>query len=385
MSVNKETEFYDLAIIGAGPAGCTCALALKDAGLKVLLIDKAMFPRDKVCGDAIPGRAIKILKSMSPEYGAAFANFPHQYKTLQTKIFFNKQELCFTWVQEAYTCTRFEFDNFLFNLVKQNTNTTILTDTQIEGIEQGTNSISFTANNKSRSYCTKILVGADGAHSIVAKQLSTNIINRKHYGASVRAYYENVADMNANTNEVYYDKDFLPSYLWVFPLPGNKANVGFGMVSAEIVKRKINLKKTFSHLLKNTPELSLKFKDAIQIGSTEGFGLPFGSNFGKISGNRILLAGDAASLIDPINGDGIGNAMASGKLAALQIVKCFNENNFSDTYIKNYDKTVLDAIGKELKAHYRIQRILTRMPYLLFFLFWISKYKPIKKWIQKMI
>ncbi len=69
MSVNNVTEFYDVAIIGAGPAGWTCALSLKNAGLKVLLIDKATFPRDKVCGDAIPGSAIKTLKSISPEYG----------------------------------------------------------------------------------------------------------------------------------------------------------------------------------------------------------------------------------------------------------------------------------------------------------------------------
>ncbi len=385
MGCNDIPEFYDVAIIGAGPAGCACALALKDAGLKVLLIDKARFPRDKVCGDAIPGRAIKVLKSISSEFGAAFANFPHHYKTLQTKIFLNGQELCFTWVQEAYTFTRLEFDNFLINLVKQHSETTILTETEIEEIEQDASFISFKANNKCHSFRTKLLVGADGAHSIVAKQIKPNIIDRKHYGASIRAYYKNVADMNANTTEIYYNKEFLPSYLWVFPFPGNIANVGFGMVSSELVKRKINLKKTFLHLLKNTPELSTKFKDAGLRGTIDGFGLPFGSNFSKISGNRILLTGDAAALIDPMNGDGIGNAMLSGKLAALQIIKCINENDFTDRCLKQYDKMVLDEIGKELNKHYRMQKILTQKPILLSLIFWLCKFEPIKRKIQQLL
>src|SRR6185437_2819570 len=106
---------YDVVIIGAGPAGCTCALALKDAGLKVALLDKQDFPRDKVCGDAIPGRAVKTLKSISPLFEAAFRKFHGKLETKQTVLYYKGQEITFDWVGEAYTCARMEFDNFLFS------------------------------------------------------------------------------------------------------------------------------------------------------------------------------------------------------------------------------------------------------------------------------
>ena len=78
MAHNGEIMEYDVAIIGAGPAGCACALALKDAGCKVALLDKQSFPRDKICGDAIPGRAVKTLKSIDPAFEAAFRAFPEK-------------------------------------------------------------------------------------------------------------------------------------------------------------------------------------------------------------------------------------------------------------------------------------------------------------------
>ncbi len=72
---------YDVIIVGAGPAGCACALTLRDTDLKVALFDKKSFPRDKVCGDAIPGRAIKTLKDISPDFAAAFQKFAKKCRT----------------------------------------------------------------------------------------------------------------------------------------------------------------------------------------------------------------------------------------------------------------------------------------------------------------
>ena len=74
----------------------------------------------------------------------------------------------------------------------------------------------------------------------------------------LRANYSNVADLDETVTEIYFDKRFLPSYLWVFPLPGNKANVGFGMLSGEIAKRKVNLKKTFYEFIERYPQTEKK-------------------------------------------------------------------------------------------------------------------------------
>ena len=384
MPENKIKQ-YDVAIIGAGPAGCSCALALRNAGLKVVLLDKAAFPRDKVCGDAIPGRAVKTLKSINPDFENAFKQFPNKCETRKTSLFYKGRSVTFHWVREAYTCTRMEFDNFLFSLVKSYTNTDVHTSTIPETFTANDNGFSISIKNLETVIDTKLLIAADGAHSLVAKQLTNKTLDRNHHVGSVRGYFTNVTDTDYHVTEIYFDKQFLPSYLWVFPLPGNTANVGFGMLSSEIARKKINIKNTFYSFIENNPQLKLKFKGAIQQGDLEGFGLPLGSKIGILSGCRFMLAGDAASLIDPISGDGIGNAMLSGKLAAEQAIRCFKTNNFTASYMKEYDSNLLQAIGKELKTHYSAQRTLSQMPFLLDIIFLACKNKTLKGIIQKML
>ena len=181
------------------------------------------------------------------------------------------------------------------------------------------------------------------------------------------------------------DSGFLPSYLWVFPLPGNIANVGFGMLSSEIARRKINLETAFHEFIAQDRLLKRKFSKALQIDVLEGFGLPPGSGISTLSGPNFMLVGDAASLIDPISGDGIGNAMLSGKLAAAQTIRCFNENNFSGTFMSGYDAALLAAIWRELNARHRAQRYLSKIPGLLDTTSFAGRNKALKRVIQKML
>jgi len=117
----------------------------------------------------------------------------------------------------------------------------------------------------------------------------------KFYSGQVgNACYSNVFHTGETTAEIYFDKRFFPSYLWVFPLPGNLANVGFSMLSGEIAKRKFNLRKAFYGFIEQSPELKRKFKDAVQVSPPEGFGLPLGSKVPVISGERFMLTGGLA-------------------------------------------------------------------------------------------
>ena len=111
--------------------------------------------------------------------------------------------------------------------------------------------------------------------------------------------------------------------------------------------------------------------------------LPLGSRVGTLSGAHFMLTGDAASLIDPISGDGIGNAMLSGQLAAAQAIACFRENNFSATHMKAYDAALLKKIGKELRSRYNMQRALSKAPFLLDIIFPACSNKYIKRLVQK--
>ena len=129
-----------------------------------------------------------------------------------------------------------------------------------------------------------------------------------------------------NFIELYFFKDFVPGYLWVFPLPNNEANVGIGLLSSFISKKSVNLKEIFQKQLKEHPAFQERFKDAVPIETIKGYGLPLGSAMKQISGNRFLLLGDAASLIDPFSGEGIANGIRSGRLAADVVKEAMTKN-----------------------------------------------------------
>ena len=85
--------------------------------------------------------------------------------------------------------------------------------------------------------------GADGAQSVVARQLGSFRPDREHYSAGLRVYYEGIASFQeSNFIELHFFKDVLPGYLWIFPLPNNRANVGIGVLSSVVSKKKMNLK-----------------------------------------------------------------------------------------------------------------------------------------------
>ena len=380
--MHTPSEKFDVIIAGAGPAGSTCALALKDAGLKVVVVEKSSFPRDKVCGDAIPGRAVKILKSIDPEYGIAMRSLAEKYETRSTALHYDRRQLIINWAGEAYTSPRIHFDNFLFGLMQRHAGATIITGDSPQQLIRSDGDVLLSLAS-GRRLQSPLIIGADGAHSFVGRSFCSHAIARDHHVASVRAYYSGVQGLDENTNEVYFDKRYLPSYLWVFPIPGGLANVGFGMLSAEIVRRKINIKQAFYAFINNVPALREKFSTARQEGSLEGFGLPLGSLKVQMSGDNFMLAGDAASLIDPITGEGIGNAMLSGKLAAERAIRCHGVGDFAASFMGNYDAAIDGALGSELKARYKAQRLLFRFPFLLDAIFTAGQNKFLRQMMQQ--
>ncbi|HHG83299.1 MAG TPA: geranylgeranyl reductase, partial [Bacteroidetes bacterium] len=160
-----------------------------------------------------------------------------------------------------------------------------------------------------------------------------------------------------NFIELHFLKDFLPGYFWIFPLPNGMANVGVGMRSDKVAKRKVNLKLQMAEIIEKYPELRDRFADAEMVGGIKGYGLPLGSKKRKISGDGYLLIGDAASLIDPFTGEGIGNALYSGYFAALQAERDLVNKDFSAAGHLQYDKEVYTRLWSELKLSHRMQRM----------------------------
>lgn len=359
-----QIKTFDVIIVGAGPAGCAAAYMLSGHGLSIAVVEKSVFPRDKVCGDALSADVSNQFVRMSDQLAKSFEHFPKKLASNGVRFFapnHQKLDIEFTPPKDrfggGFIASRLDFDHFFFNQLQNLGDVTIFQQQQIKDVVVTEEKISLTTADL--VFEGKIALGADGAHSILNKKLTTNKVEKKHFCAGLRQYYENVQGFHpSNHIELHFYKDLLPGYFWVFPLPNNKANVGLGMLSSEVSKQKLNLKEKLEELIATHPNLKERFKDAQPLETIQGYGLPIGSKKRSISGDRFLLLGDAASLIDPFTGEGIGNAIRSGRVAAEHVLKATKKGAYDASFNKAYDKEIYHKMWNELRLGHSLQMLL---------------------------
>lgn len=366
-------------IIGAGPAGASTSIFLSKAGIPHIIIEKALFPRDKVCGDACSGKTLFVLRKANPAWGTDIFHQPENYTPSHGIMFVapNGKSINIPFkgpqkegeLSAGFTTPRFTFDNFLFNKIDAQY-ATVFQEASLQKIEKSAHgvSVTFMQNEKEYEVKSKIIVGADGDKSQVQKTLAPAKPSPKAHAIGLRAYYEGVTDMNPNNFiELHFLPEMLPGYFWIFPLPGGKANVGVGIPSERVRTKKINLRELMLKTIEENPTINKRFKDAKLDGKILGWGLPLALSQQSISGDHYLLTGDAASLIDPFSGEGIGNALFSGMLAAEAIQKSLLEKRYDAAFFKQaYDEVLYKKLGSELKLSATLQR-LCRIPWLFNF------------------
>ncbi len=354
---------YDVVIAGAGPAGTACALELRKHNLKTALIDAHAFPRDKVCGDAIPHRAVKTIKQIAPELYRQIRTEPAMMPSTGCRIVSpSGKEIEIRFSLEGYISKRLDFDYLLLQHLLETRSVDFYEEEKIVSVNSSEEKAEVITNK--RLLRSKLIIGCDGAHSEVRKNLMGNFIDPAHYCGAVRGYFKGIEKVKEGLMEIHLFKQMPYAYFWIFPLPGGWANVGLGMLSEKISAQKINLRKTMQELISGSSSMGVRFKNTVMNGEITGFGLPLGSLRSTLSGNRFMLCGDAGSLIDPATGEGIGNAMLSGMLAAQQAVKCFEKNDFSRKFLNRYDEEVYRRLGNEFKSKYRLQLLIGSKPYL---------------------
>jgi geranylgeranyl reductase family protein len=374
----------DICIVGAGPAGTSAALHLSHLGISCILIDKATFPRDKICGDAISGKIPVLLERLNPQMLTRFEQLTDKHIGVWGIRFVAPNQIAlnipfkssYDKEREAapgYVSRRVDFDNFLIDEVQRLDNIDLHLGISIEHFEK--NDIGFLLSNKDRSFQvqTKLFIDGSGAHSRFSRHYAGHEKDTQHHAAALRAYYHGVTGFHDdNFIELHFINEIIPGYFWLFPLPNGGANVGIGMRSDFVSKKKVNLKKVMNELIQSHPEIAPRFKHASLEGKITGYGLPLGSKRRSLSGDHYMLSGDAGHLIDPLTGEGIGNGFYSGKIAAEQAVKCLEADDFSAAFIKDYDRRIHRVMGVEMKLSYQIQRMM-RYPWLI---------NPLSKWIN---
>ena len=360
---------YDLVIVGAGPSGTTCAYQLKDSGLKIAIIDKEVFPRDKICGDVLSADVMNQLIMIDSSVADGFDQMTAKQPSRGIRFVapsFELLDIPFTLPKNggspSFIAKRFDFDNYLFNQIKDQPNIDIYQGVKIDDIINSNGRVII--KSKDQVFHAKMIAGSDGANSVVSRKLANSKIERKHHMAGLRRYYKNVSGMHVDSHiELHFYEETLPGYLWIFALPNGEANVGLGIRSDVVSKKKINLKELLDDMIANHPNLKDRFVNAEPLETTKGFGLPSGSKKRVISGDKFLLLGDAASLIDPFTGEGIGNAIRSGRVAADHVLDAFKQNRFDAQFNKAYDKEIYRRMWNELRISRFLQK-LERFPKL---------------------
>jgi len=358
-------HIYDVIVVGAGPGGATTATLVSRKGLRVLMLDKESFPRDKICGDAISGKSVDALKELGliehfqrddclGSWGVTFSSPAGDEVAIPFTKALDRP------IAPGFVCARETFDDILVNLARAEgvefrervTVTALLRDGEkVVGVTV------TESDGTSKDISAPLVIGADGAYSVVVRELGLDQLDEDHYVAGIRAYYKGVTGFHERNHiEIHFVEESIPGYFWIFPMADGISNIGVGMLSKAIKKKGVKLKPLLDVLVAH-PRFQHRFKHATKLGNTKGWGLPLGSKPRQMAGDGWMLLGDAASLIDPFTGEGIGNAMVSGMHAAKWAHQAHENQLFDRSFLKTYEREVNELLKGEFRLSHAMQRL----------------------------
>lgn len=353
----------DITIIGAGPAGLTAALALNKRGIPCLLIDKHHFPREKICGDGLSGKVISTLNKIDPGLArdlasTKFVTASHAVRFYSPAV--KMMELSFqpglASLPSGFICKRVEFDNFLHNKALEIPEINFQSDIHVTKLTRKNGNVIIEDKNRTKVIETRLVLFSAGADSSLISQLDPSYPVDFEEGIGVRGYFKHVSGSDhQHAIEIHFLKELLPWYLWIFPFADGSANVGLALPESMAKKTPLSLKDLLFHLIKKYPHLEKRFAASSLNGKIEAARLPYYNGPFKISGDNYMLLGDAARLIDPFTGEGIGNAMESGYRAAEIAGSCLKTQNFSYNCTKDYETDVYKKLEPDLATGLKLQ------------------------------
>jgi geranylgeranyl reductase family protein len=351
----NDAPTVDVLIVGAGPAGTAAATVLARAGRSVIVTDKAEFPRDKCCGDGLTTLALRMLEKIDFDPGVV-ASWQTVDSAWLRSPSGREVELPLPRGRGQYAAVaaRLQLDNELVKHaraagaeIRENTEFSHITLNYSGGRRSAsahfTNGATITAGH---------VIAADGMWSPVRKAMGLGDSGYLGEWHAFRQYADNVTGPAAHRLYVWFEPDLLPGYAWSFPLSDGRVNVGFGILRDG--KRRVqDMKKDWADLLSRRHIVDALGPGFRLVDRHTAWPIPAGITDAVLSSGNVLFVGDAARATDALTGEGIGQALETGILAAEAIIGGGDVASKYEASVRHHlfaDHRMSVALGKLLRS-----------------------------------
>ncbi|MCM3660883.1 geranylgeranyl reductase family protein [Georgenia satyanarayanai] len=356
----------DVIVVGAGPAGSATAHYLAQTGLDVLLLEKATFPRDKICGDGLTPRAVAELIRM----GVPTEESDGWIRNWGLRTYGGGHRIEIPWPELA------EMPSYGLARSRMNLDETLARHAAasgarlLEGVavtgpvrhERSGRILGVTTRSvdakgrrtgEERSYRARIVVDAGGVSARLATTMGIEKNDNRPMGVAIRTYFTSPRhdDPMMESHLELWDgepgrSNLMPGYGWIFALGDGTVNVGLGSLSSTAKPTKLDYKGLFATWMRNAPA-EWEFTPENQVGELRSAALPMAFNRKPHYSQGMLLVGDSGGMVSPFNGEGIAYAMQSGRIAADVVSQALARTTpyAMEKALRTYPAILADELG----------------------------------------